>query len=154
MINIIGGVLIVLCGLKAFEGLSLVNSVVFPFWPNKKASAIIEALVLGFTMGLLLFRYLDPSYDSVFFSTGRAGPLSHHSLSVASFGLGLGVMYVALAYSFGLLINSWQRARALAWIKGVISFLTVTLGLSFTTDTFSSLSAWITKGHEVRPGWL
>lgn len=147
IINIAGGVLIVLYGLKAFGKSGIMKSVGFLSGPSKKVSPMVEALVVGFIGGLLLFHHLDPFYDSVFFLTGRAGPLSHHPLSVGSFGLGLGAMYVALAYGFGLLINSWQRARALAWIKGVISVLTVTLGVSFTTGTFSSLAAWITKGH-------
>lgn len=147
IINVIGGVLIALYGGKVFSESGLIKSLLSIPLSKKEKWLLIEPSIVGFMAGLLLFHYLDPFYDAVFFLTGRAGAFSHHPLSVASFGLGLTAMYFALAHSFGLLINSWQRARALAWIKGVISVLTVILGLFFTTGTFPSLAAWITKGY-------
>ncbi len=103
--------------------------------------------MLGFIAGLLLFQHLDPPYDSVFFLTGRAGAFSHHPLSVSSFGLGLSVMYMALAYSFSLLFEFSRLDKVIAWANRVVSFLAAILGLSLASGTFSSLSALITKGY-------
>jgi len=144
IINVIGGILIALYGFKSFSGWALKR--ISPL-AKRRRGLLVEASVLGFIAGLLLFPYLDPSYDSVFFLTGRAGALSHHPLSVSSFGLGLSAMYVALAYGLSLLFVFSRLGRVIGWAKGASGFLTVILGLSLASGTFLSLSALITKGY-------
>lgn len=136
VVNAIGAVLIALYGLKVFKESGLVGSEALPFGLSRKAGPETEALILGFFAGLLLFHHLDPPYDSVFFLTGRGNPLSHHPVSVISFGLGLSAMYVALGYGFGLLMNSWTGTKVLAWMKGIFGVLTLGLSVSFVFGVF------------------
>jgi hypothetical protein len=95
---------------------------------------------------LLLFHYLDPPYDSVFFLTGRAGAFSHHPLSVGTFSAGLSAMYIAVAHGLGGLIFS-ARTLNIAWIKVLAGVLAFILGSSFATGRFSSLAGFISGGH-------
>ena len=147
IINLIGGLFIAFYGLKASAESGLLRGLRFVPVSRGKGRLLLEPLVLGFMAGLLLFHLLDPYYDSVFFLTGRAGAFSHHALSVSSFGLGLGALYVALAYILGLLIVPKRADKSIAWINGILGVLTLVLGLSFATGTFPSLAAAITKGH-------
>ncbi|MCZ6449347.1 MAG: hypothetical protein O6918_00555 [Deltaproteobacteria bacterium] len=148
IINIFGGILIALYGFKAFNGWAFITALRFtPLAKRRRGLHLLEAPMIGFIAGLLLFPYLDPSYDSVFFLTGRAGALSHHPLSVSSFGLGLSAMYVALAYGLSLLFVFSRLGRVIGWAKGASGFLTVILGLSLASGTFLSLSALINKGY-------
>lgn len=147
IINIIGGILIALYGFKAFNGWGFITALRFRPLAKMRRALHLEAPMLGFIAGLLLFQHLDPPYDSVFFLTGRAGAFSHHPLSVSSFGLGLSVMYVALAYSLSLLFVFSRLAKVVARAKRVVSFLVVILGLSLASGTFSSMSALITKSY-------
>lgn len=147
IINIIGGILIALYGFKAFNGRAFITALRFTPLAKRRRGLQLEAPMLGFIAGLLLFQHLDPSYDSVFFLTGRASAFSHHPLSVGSFGLGIGVMYVALAYSFSLLFVFSRLAKVITWAKRVGGFLAAILGLSLASGTFSSLSALITRSY-------
>lgn len=148
IINIIGGILIALYGFKAFNGWAFITALRFtPLAKRRRGLQLLEAPMIGFIAGLLLFQHLDPSYDSVFFLTGRASAFSHHPLSVGSFGLGVGVMYVALAYCFSLLFVFSRLAKVIAWAKRVGGFLVAILGLTLASGTFSSLSALITKSY-------
>ena len=148
IINLIGGLCVTFYGLKAFAESGLVKSLpLAQVLKGRGEGLLLGPSVLGLMTGLLLFHNLDPFYDSIFFLTGRAGALSHHALSVSSFGLGLGAMYVALAYILGLLIVPKRRDKPIAWLNGILGVLTLVLGLSFATGTFPSLAALITKGH-------
>jgi len=149
IINIIGGILIALYGFKALNGWAFVTAFLrfTPLAKRRRGLHLLEAPMIGFIAGLLLFPYLDPPYDSVFFLTGRAGALSHHPLSVSSFGLGLSIMYVALAYGLSLLFVFSRLAKAIAWAKRGGGLLAAILGLSLASGTFSSLSALITKSY-------
>ncbi len=147
IITIIGGILIALYGFKAINGWGFITALMFTPLTKRRRGLQLEAPMLGFIAGLLLFQHLDPPYDSVFFLTGRAGAFSHHPLSVSSFGLGLSVMYMALAYSFSLLFEFSRLDKVIAWANRVVSFLAAILGLSLASGTFSSLSALITKGY-------
>jgi cytochrome c biogenesis protein CcdA len=95
IIDVIGGFLVALSGAKVF--IERLRSTAVSIGGKE---VLIEPPILGFIAGLLLFHHLDPYYDSVFFSTGRAGAFSHHPLSVGSFGLGISAMYLVVAYSF------------------------------------------------------
>jgi len=66
---------------------------------------------------------------------------------VGSFGLGIGAMYVALAYCFTLLFVFSRLAKVIVWSKRVVGFLAVILGLTLASGTYSSLSAFITKSY-------
>ncbi len=145
IINILGGILIALYGFKAFNEWTLIRF--SQLAKRRRGLQLLEAPMIGFIAGLLLFPYLDPSYDSVFFITGRASAFSHHPLSVGSFGLGIGVMYVALAYCFSLLFVFSRLAKVIGWSKRVGGFLAAILGLSLASGTFSSLSALIAKSY-------
>ena len=142
VINLIGGLLVAFYGLKALIGSGLIKTLWFRPLSKSESGLLVEALILGLIAGLLLFHHLDPFYDSVFFLTGRAGALSHHPLSVSSFGLGVSAMYIALAYCFSLLAFS-RLAKVIGWVRGVLGVLTLILGLSLATGTFPSLTALI-----------
>lgn len=123
IVNLVGGFLVAIYGVKVFIESGLIENLRFIRVPKGGIGILIAPPILGFVAGLLLFHHLDPPYDSVFFLTGRAGAFSHHPLSVGSFGLGLSVMYFALAYGFSLLIYSRLGARVLTWINGLSVFL-------------------------------
>jgi len=139
IINIIGGLFVAFYGLKAFAESGLLRGLRFVPVSRGKGRLLLEPLVLGFMAGLLLFHHLDPYYDSVFFFTRRAGAFSHHPLSVGSFGLGLSAMYLGVAYGFSLMAASTRLAKASGWIKLILGLLTLILGFSFATGTFSSV---------------
>jgi cytochrome c biogenesis protein CcdA len=140
IINLIGGVLVAFCGLKTLIGSGVTKALWFRPLSKTESGILVEAPILGLIAGLLLFHHLDPFYDSVFFFTGRAGAFSHHPLSVGSFGLGLSAMYLGLAYSFRLVVASMRLAKAGGWLKLIFGLLTLILGFSFATGTFSSVA--------------
>ncbi|MEK6600260.1 MAG: hypothetical protein AABZ09_00120, partial [Candidatus Binatota bacterium] len=143
IINLAGGILVVFFGLKAFIESGLIASLRLVHLSKSKRWILAEAPIVGFMAGLLLFHYLDPFYDSVFFFTGRAGALSHHPISIISFGLGLSAIYLALAYAFSLLIVSMPTAKSIAWVRGILGVLTLSLGFSLATGKFSSMAIMI-----------
>jgi cytochrome c biogenesis protein CcdA len=138
-INIIGGLLIGFYGLKALNESGLMKSLWFMPVSKAEKGFVAAASTLGFMAGLLLFHHLDPYYDSVFFLTGRAGAFSHHPLSVGSFGLGLSAIYLGVAYEFSPMAASMRLAKARGWLKLIFGLLTIILGFSFATGTFSSV---------------
>jgi len=138
-IDVVGGSLVGLYGVRVLIQSGLIKGFRSSGISIGSQAILLEAPILGFITGLLLFHYLDPRYDSVFFLTGRAGAFSHHPLTVGSFGAGVSVMYFALAYSLGLLMCPRQSPNVLAWEYGVVGALTATLGLSFAAGKFSSL---------------
>ncbi|MGH7772502.1 MAG: hypothetical protein ACREQA_09740 [Candidatus Binatia bacterium] len=144
VIDVIGGLLVALYGLRAFTGLCSPKAFWFKVLSKKQSGLLLEEPILGFTAGLLLFHLLDPSYDSVFFFTGRAGAFSHHPISVVSFGLGVSVMYGILAYGFSLLASR-RVANVTTWVRRIVGVLTLILGLSWATGTFSLLTAVVTN---------
>jgi cytochrome c biogenesis protein CcdA len=139
IIDVIGGFLVALCGAKVFIESGLIKRLHSIAVSIRGKGVLIEPPILGFLAGLLLFHHLDPHYDSVFFFTGRAGAFSHHPLSVGSFGLGLSAMYLGVAYSFSLMAASMRLAKASGWLKLIFGLLTLILGFSFATGTFSSV---------------
>ena len=140
IINIIGGLFVAFYGLKAFAESGLVKSLLLaPVLKGRGEGLLLWPSVLGLVTGLLVFHHLDPYYDSVFFFTRRAGAFSHHPLSVGSFGLGLSAMYLGVAYGFSLMAASTRLAKASGWIKLIFGLLTLILGFSFATGTFSSV---------------
>jgi hypothetical protein len=56
-------------------------------------------------------------------------------------------MDIALAYGASLLAASRQVAKGITWLRGTASILSLILGLSFASGTFSSLVGLIIKGH-------
>lgn len=66
-------------------------------------------------------------------------------VSAICFGLGLSSMYLALAYDFRFLILSASGAKVIALAQGILGVLTLVLGLSWVTATFSPLDAVIGK---------
>lgn len=75
IINAIGAVSVTLYGFKVFETSGLIGNLRFIRAPKgSKGITLVAPPVLGFLAGLLLFRRLDPSYDSVFFLTGERVP--------------------------------------------------------------------------------
>lgn len=147
IVNLIGGFLVAIYGVKVFIESGLIENLRFIGAAKGGGGILIAPPILGFVAGLLLFHHLDPPYDSVFFSTGRAGAFSHHPLSVGTFGLGLSAMYIALAYGLGGLIFSARELNVIAWIKAFAGVLAFILGSSFATGRFSSLAAFITGGR-------
>ncbi|MBI3059001.1 MAG: hypothetical protein HYY81_06795 [Deltaproteobacteria bacterium] len=67
----------------------------------------------------------------------------HYPVSIISFGLGLSAIYLALAYAFSLLNVSMPTAKSIAWVRGILGVLTLSLGFSLATGKFSSLAVMI-----------
>ena len=138
-IDVISGFLVALCGAKVFIESGLINRLHSIAVSIRDKGVLIEPPILGFIAGLLLFHHLDPYYDSVFFFTGRAGAFSHHPLSVGSFGLGLSAIYLGVAYGLSVMAASTRLAKGSGWLKLIFGLLTLILGFSFATGTFSSV---------------
>jgi len=151
IIDLFGGLFVVFYGLKAFAESGLVKSLPLArVLKGRGDGLLLGPSVLGLVTGLLVFHHLDPFYDSVFFLSGRAGALSHHPLSVSSFGLGLSAVYLLMAHGFDLGVFPKWVSKGTPWAKGMVGLLNIVFGLSFATGTFSSLAAVITQGQQGR----
>lgn len=147
IINLIGGLFVAFYGLKAFAESGLVKSLPLAPVLMGRGGGLLLPSVLGLVTGLLVFHHLDPFYDSVFFFTGRAGPASHSPLSVGFFGLGLSAIYFAMARGFDFAVFPKWVSKGAPWAKGIVGLLTIILGFSFATGTFSAVAAAITRGQ-------
>lgn len=96
--------------------------------------------LLGLSGGLLLYHHLDPTYDSVFFSSQIIRQSSHGVLAATSFVMGVGGAFLALAVPLaGVSQAARGMDRGLRAIGTMAGVLTVILGGFFLTGRYERL---------------
>jgi hypothetical protein len=102
-------------------------------------------------MGLLLFHDLDPTYDSVFFSTGLAVAESHWPRAAYAFALGLGTIYVlGIGWLGGWAKRGAGPRRAVVTIQRIAAVAVMLVGIVFAIGQDARLLRVLEPGP---PGW-
>jgi hypothetical protein len=153
VVDIAGGILLVGLGAWALAAGRLAwrrRVAGRPRWPHG-LSPTVAAAAGGAVMGLLLFHDLDPTYDSVFFSTGLAVAESHWPRAAYAFSLGLAIIYVlGIGWLGGWAKRGGGARRAVVVIQQVAAVAVMVLGVVFATGH----DAWLLRVLEPGPpGW-
>jgi hypothetical protein len=132
LVHPVGGAVLLVWGLCMILGLPLPS-----VWRRVIGSG---AGILGATTGVLMYHVLDPTYDSVFFSTGNAIAASHAPITVALFTAGLGAVYLAVGGLSAAVALRARWGRSLLQGGRILSGLaTALIGLAIVTGQFGAI---------------
>lgn len=151
LLNLFGGILVVLIGLRVagwlelrwFERLLLRHQ--DPSLPTKKPG-FLSSFLIGLIFAVACSHCIAPTLYSILLVAGATGSAQTGMLLMLSFSIGLALPYLAVGVSYSQALRSirWLKRRS-DRISKAAGLILVTFGLLMISGRWTILTQWLTN---------
>jgi cytochrome c-type biogenesis protein len=145
----VGGVVVVLFALHLLGLLRRVPGVGVLYrerriHPSRKPAGVLGSVAVGVAFGAGWTPCIGPVLASILVYVGLESTMTEGMLLLGTYGLGLGVPFVATAAGFNWFLAGTERVRRHAWLaERLAGGLLLVLGAMMVTGRFTVLNAWL-----------
>jgi cytochrome c-type biogenesis protein len=112
--------------------------------PSRKPAGVLGSIAVGLAFGAGWTPCIGPVLASILVYAGLEATMTEGMLLLGTYGLGLGIPFVAVAAGFNWFLAGTERVRRHAWLaERLAGGLLLVLGGMMATGRFTDLNAWL-----------